>query len=620
MMELCGGISELPDDTSGMSTVTTTEVGPAALVRPATLGVRQDDLPAGYERNDAGIICEVGRDDQGNKIRAPFSLCSMDNPVLVDEIGPDGITDCKLIFTTNVRGRDRTIIVPTGEIAGQGVRKILQRQLFTVLPMKGALEAVSRFLMAWVDELRAARELTERKPYGWELEKDQINGFSYADMLYTPAGKMPVLTKDSVIKKYYEPQGEAQPWYDVWEIVKGRPDLEAVVASAFAAPLMRFAGHGGAALVAYSESSGIGKTVALNLAQAVWGQPKRGICALNDTTNAVVNKLGLLRDLPAYWDEMRSTEQMQKFKGLLFDLTAGREKSRSQQSGQLRDSGEWQTILTLCGNASIIGFLAQFSDLNDADLMRVFEYKVIPAPQRGDPTVVQRQVALLNDHYGSLGEKYAEHLGKNHRAIGLEYARLSARIHKSIGARQEERFWSATISLLLCGAMQAKRLGLVDFNVKAMKDFLCAEFVKLRAFRASEAVVISDSATIEAIVAQFLTDNTRHTLYTDHMPRGVGRNHQPASVDLKRCDVHKLDGVTIHVAEQTGMIRFSAAAFREWCTKRKTSALPIIKELERKYGAARRKSTLGAGTQYSTSQQPCIEIDLTKHPELNPIS
>ena len=50
-------------------------------------------------------------------------------------------------------------------------------------------------------------------------------------------------------------------------------------------------------------------TAALKVAQAVWGDPRTGIAHLNDTDNAVLNRLGELANLPSYWDEVRGNSQ-----------------------------------------------------------------------------------------------------------------------------------------------------------------------------------------------------------------------------------------------------------------------------------------------------------------------
>ena len=45
-----------------------------------------------------------------------------------------------------------------------------------------------------------------------------------------------------------------------------------------------------------SRKSGTGKSSAMQVAQAVWGHPIKGVNALNDTPNAVMHKLGKLRN------------------------------------------------------------------------------------------------------------------------------------------------------------------------------------------------------------------------------------------------------------------------------------------------------------------------------------
>ena len=67
----------------------------------------------------------------------------------------------------------------------------------------------------------------------------------------------------------------------------------------------------------------------------------------------MVHKLGEVRHLPVYWDEIKSEEQAQKFVNLAFQLSAGREKSRLTQTAGAKKYGTWETMLIACSNDSV---------------------------------------------------------------------------------------------------------------------------------------------------------------------------------------------------------------------------------------------------------------------------
>src|SRR6202012_4023325 len=199
---------------------------------------------------------------------------------------------------------------------------------------------------------------------------------------------------------------------------QGRPDLEALVASAFAAPLVYFTGHNGALLSAYSRESGIGKSTAVTIAQAVWGNPKSGIQGLSDTENAVMGIVGDIKSLPLYWDELKTDQDTKKFVKMTFQISAGKGKSRMDSKAQLREPGEWQTLVISASNESIIDHVTSQTNTTTAGMMRIFEYQVVPS-DRGRISTSDAEIirSKLNNNYGHVGLKYAQFLGMNHAAI-----------------------------------------------------------------------------------------------------------------------------------------------------------------------------------------------------------
>jgi hypothetical protein len=64
--------------------------------------------------------------------------------------------------------------------------------------------------------------------------------------------------------------------------------------------------------------------------------PVTAMQGMSDTHNSVMQKVGQIRVLPIYWDELKTEEDQKRFVKIVFDLTRRREKSRSSQSGALQ--------------------------------------------------------------------------------------------------------------------------------------------------------------------------------------------------------------------------------------------------------------------------------------------
>lgn len=588
---------------------------PLVVAKQALLaGVTQDDVPDGYVRMPAGHIGQLSVDESnGNELVIPLTNYPMLDPWLDDGEEP------ALHFYTHLgpTGR-REVKLENSAVSGMTMRASLQRQHFMLPPGNKAVERMGGFMSSWIQKLQKAKEMVAKSTVGWQFRDGEYLGFVYDNKRYHPSGTTVVRAENDALAKIYRVSGSADAWPACWKLASGRPDMEALVATAFAAPLMHFLGHSGLTLSVYSTKSGIGKTTALSLANAVWGQPKAAALTLNTTYNAAMNKVGQLRNLPMAWDEIKSSDQFKKFTDVAFDMTLGVEKGRSRRDGSVKVGGDWQTLLSVCSNESLLGYITSNSGMNEAGVMRVFEYEALENPNAGRVSTAeaQRLIDALNYNHGHLGEKYAEYIGANYDAVKDQVDKVAKIIEKKFTAVQDERFWTALIAVILTGAKIAKDQNLVDFQMNKLRDFLFAKFEEQRQARMEAQVRISDKDTLSDLFATFWqTLVGRHVLWTDGMPSGPGRPQVTFTVTR---DASKLDGVKAQVAEKSKMVRIAMSAVGDWCAQsKKVSRHSFVKHLTSVYGAKRTTACLGAGTQHKTSVQSILQIDLGAHPELD---
>ena len=245
----------------------------------------------------------------------------------------------------------------------------------------GETKRVKEFLMSWIKTLQETKKVVSSVPYGWSTDaKSNIEGFVYGGNLWMAnGGSRQAANPDKVLATRYAPRGTSKnPWVAAAKLItdQKRPALDAIVASAFAAPLIKFCYEPGVLMSTYSTKSGIGKTSALKVAQAVWGDPIRAMQGLDDTQNAVFNKIGAIRNLPMYWDELKTEEDTKRFTNLVFKLTNQKEKDRLNQNSTMKDSGSWNTLLVSASNDSLMQFVVQQSKQTTAGINRIFEYEV----------------------------------------------------------------------------------------------------------------------------------------------------------------------------------------------------------------------------------------------------
>lgn len=592
-----------------------------ALHGPVTSG-GNSDMPAGYLRTAANIICKVVTDPANpqQQISIPISDYPMMNAWLQK--------DPNMLHFDSVVERNRVgqISIDLEYIGTNEMRKVLQSQGF----MLGTTDKFSGdFFVSWVKKLQQIKDSVASAPFGWHDKNGQTEGFIYGGQLWTPNGSSPSATANPVINQQYKPKGSDAYWLDAVKLVtsQGRPDLEAIVASAFAAPLVMFTGHLGMLMSAYSKESGIGKSTALRIAQAVWGDPIRAVQSLSDTQNSVMKKIGEVRSLPVYWDELKTDEDTKKFVNMTFQIAQGKEKSRLNQHAQMKEPGHWQTLVVSASNDSLIDHVTQQTQTTLAGLYRIFEYTVVPASpsQTGliDTSEATIRLSKLNTNYGSVGLKYAQWLGTNFHSIEADMAALSKQLNIETKSHQEERFWISLIACVLLGARYANALGYAVFQEADLKAFMLRSLDTMRALRGSQTVDLTRTINISSIMSSFLKDMQQQNkvLWTDRIHVAVGKPPKPNSPNavkiIKPSDVSRINGVSVQIGIDDKLMRISSSTFGEWLKKSGKSRHLLMEALKASMTTTTVVGFLGGGTGLAFSKENIIQIDLASSPDLN---
>ncbi len=580
------------------------------------------DLPSGYLRDAQGIVSAVMVDP--NNPSAQVLRAISDYPMMNAWLQADPRV---LHFDSTVdRNRVGQIDLPLEWIGTNEMRKILQGQGFMLTSND---KSAGDFFVSWVKKLQQIKDSVASAPFGWQDKNGQTEGFIYGGQLWTPNGSSPSATANPVINQQYKPKGSDAYWLDAVKLVtsQGRPDLEAIVASAFAAPLVMSTGHLGMLMSAYSKESGIGKSTALRIAQAVWGDPIRAVQSLSDTQNSVMAKIGMVRSLPIYWDELKTDEDTKKFVNMTFQIAQGKEKSRLNQRAEMKEPGHWQTLVVSASNDSLLDHITQQTQTTLAGLYRIFEYTVVPAGPssvgRIDTSEATIRLSKLNTNYGAVGLKYAQWLGSNFAQIELDMAALSKQLNIETGAQQEERFWISLIACILLGARYANTLGYAVFDEPQLKEFMLSSLATMRKLRGQQTVDLTKSINVSSIMASFLKDMQKDNkvLWTDRIHVAPGRppaaNSPHAVKIIKPTDASRLNGIVVQVGMTDKLMRISSAAFGEWLKKSGKSRHLLMEALHASMTTNQVIGFLGGGTGLAFTKENIIQIDLSSSNELN---
>lgn len=563
-------------------------------------------LPPKHSVDAAGFVCVEQVDDTGGKTLVPLIEYPVSDPWVQKD---PWLLHFACALHDNVKSK---IEIPAeAMMAVDTLRKELARQ--GVVTKSWLNKPLQEFFVSWIKTLQSRKNaVIESAPFGWNTNQGTVDGFCFGGEVWTTNGSRPAPNADRILAQQYKPTGSVDPWNEAIKLVtqRGRPELEAIVATAFGSPLVKATGWYGAFLAAYSKKSGIGKTTAMKVAQAVWGDPQTAMQGLSDTINSVTKKIGSIRSLPLYWDEIKGDEDTQAFTKLAFQLTSGKEKSRLGRDIKLREVGKWQTMLVSASNDSLLDYVALQSSGTTAGLYRLFEFEVSPkAKIEGDVDTgeAQRILGRLDDNYGVIGAEYAKWLGQNYSRIDAEVGELVKRLEKDWAFRQDERFWLCTIACVVMGARYANELGFTTFDVDAIEAFMRQTLDNMRVHLVDTHIDLTNPTNVINVLSQFLKAMNRHTIWTNKVPVGRGR---PKAGAIKIVKMHQhLDGVQVHIGKEDKIVRISSTHLSYWLDKNTNVSRQILMgEFKKRFGAEKVIGRLGAGTDYAEATEHLIEI------------
>ena len=560
-------------------------------------------LPHGYNQADSGVWT-IGDEDTPGKLIFPYKIVGAQ---LIDMGTTEDASGAIRLDIQRSADHIVSVEVPSDTFGDlRGLSKIFGRHNIT--PNQKQFPSIQHFMQSWVQELAKRKQVVAPiTQFGWRKANGMM-GFTVGGQTFWSdrTSKVAPIRVDAAIGNAYHPKGSLEPWKHAVDYItrQGRPEYQVALASAFAAPLMRLTGVSGVLLSLMSPQSGTGKSTILKLAQAVWGDPVNGVNALNDTANAVAHKMGIINNLPAYWDELRAHADVKQFMKVVFTVTQGKEKSRMSGATGFSASGTWDTLIISASNESMVGHVDDAIHGSDAGRYRVFEIKL---DHKGDANAVASQMFNnVRENYGHAGARYGKLLAINHEAIAKLVTDEQQRLNTKFNVKQEERFWVALMAALFVGAKIAKTSGLVDFDLRGLRRYLENEFVRHRI----ELTGSVESGGYLEIVKQYLASYAGNIVVSDTL-----RSVTNTAPNLVRSAL-PLPPYSAQYANVDKKYLIPQAAFKNWISRNRIGNYQgIIHGLDEMGAKIGHKAVIGGGiSSLATSpRQRCILLDLT-HP------
>lgn len=442
---------------------------------PLHLGqLETEPMPRGYKQSNKGLFMELRDEDGGSEymIVCPYKFSKP--RLFYDEEG------VAIEFTVTKNDVDSVITMP---VYATSDTKIMVKSVGHggIALNQVQLRRFKDFMASWIQLLQETNKIQSLSTkYGWADDGTFIVG----DVTYKKDGtRERAVTGRSSLNSMYDIKGEYDKWRQAAEFIlnqKERYALHIALASAFGAPLMKFTGLSGGMLAIVSSKSGTGKSSTLKVAQAVWGDPKTGVNAFEDTNLSVTRKLGVINNLPAYWDELRGKEIVKKFIHTMFTLGQGKERSRLNSDTTFKTVGTWNTITVAASNESLLDHIQHQIVNSDAGTMRIIELYVDDGIQQGKLSDAVQLFGALDNNYGHAGAEYATWLAKSKSTAKAVTHKFMTMLDETLQPSADERFWVMTAAALLAGAYLAQKLNILNFDIASLKQFLINELKRIR--------------------------------------------------------------------------------------------------------------------------------------------
>lgn len=466
----------------------------------------------------------------------------------------------------------REFVLPLSVACGDAseMRKALARK--GVAATVKQFTPLANFITMSVKEMQYQRsnELM-RLQFGWA---DNDSKFIIGDREISADGiyHSPPSTITEGLSKHLTPAGTYEKWQEVFNLY-GREGLEPhafAALTAFGAPLFKFLGQSGAIINVIHPNSGTGKTTILHMCNSIWGHP-RDLCAIKeDTANAKTMHLGIMNNLPFTVDEITNMAHGQ-FSEMTYNMSQGRGKNRMKSSGnELRmNATTWQTISLCSSNASFYEKLQTGKRSPDGEMMRLLEYKI--EYNEAIPTDIAKEMFdhQLMHNYGHAGSIYMQWIVANLEEVKTIIKVVQAKIDRELRLTQRERFWSAQVAANLTGGMIAKRLEIIDWDMRRMYKWATDLINEVRKD------VAPPPENIAAILGDYLNRHIHNTIVVNGAS-DKRSNMQALPVELPRGEL------LIRFEPDTKRLFVDHRHFREDCIKMQVNHKEFTKEMERR--------------------------------------
>ena len=495
----------------------------------------------------------------------------------------------------------REFTIPlTSVTSKEELRKQLSMQGIAVTRM----DELMQYTTTWVNQLQLTDKADEaRRQFGWT--DDNLEGFILGneEIRKDSIEFNPPSTPTAGLFPSFEPRGTLEDWKETINFYNrdGFELHQFVVGTSFGSPLMAMSPINCAGLHIYSKESGVGKTTAMAAGVSVWGNPDDLIIHERDTFNTKMNRGEVYHNLPLYMDELTNTSG-KELSNLAYQLTGGRQRGRmSASSNTERHRGDsWRLLAVTTGNTSMVERISMIKAMPKAEAQRIMECRVsrIHFETKEETDVFS---ACLQNNYGHAGKVYVQYIMNNLEEVRKLLIDVQSRVDAKAGLTAENRYWSILVASTITGLMLAKRIGLIDYDVK--KVFAWA----VEKLKENKRQVEDMSVSVEETLNDYIHEHWSNVLWiksTDDL-----RKQEDGVTELIIPESQARGKLVARYETDLKRAYLIVKPLKTWCGEQQINYNSFIYDLTNKMGATKTKMRLSRGTHMNLPPTWVIQVD-----------
>jgi hypothetical protein len=447
-----------------------------AVLAPQTITRPTPPKGFAFGSNGGVFMDRMVEDEQGGKSRKqvmllPYDLFAVDilnsngdHLVHLLAFRPEGAVDI-LIPQKSIVSKDETVkaLANQNVIASYGAGN--DKNLFDYI--RGCVEFISA----------NKRAVKVPNSCGWQPD----NTFVYNSRILSYNGSevyVPTPALDN-INQSTVPTGTIENWRKVFNMLIAKEEWS-VLAMALVGPaslLMNFTKFNGCVYHLGSSESGMGKSLALELAASFFGHPERYRVTQSTSIVASQQRQGLLNSLPFIIDETtsKSREDFEWLPEFLLDLTQGKGKDRMKQgSNEERiNTSTWKLLVLLSSNTHVMDFLSGArKHASQGEMFRILELQMNKKLKW--TTDEGATLGLLKDNFGVIGLELIRWMVQNRETVKQVVAKAKTDLTAEFDSNDDERYWTAGNSCIVAivQLLGKKHANLIDIPIKPIVEVL----------------------------------------------------------------------------------------------------------------------------------------------------